>query len=473
MLRSFILVFICFTSASAQNIATDPAVTGALTPQAFEPGGQFFPSGLNVRGTVIDSTRSGNVSVIGGPVIQIGPNLAIQQGMVSGQIGYTIDLTADHPTSVHSPFSNSASTSATIADSNQTRSINFNVQVNATLDHPANGYDGPQGDGFPPPSAFGAIDIYTINVQGQVEAVFRQGFGQSGGDQAPLGPGRPTFTPDNPLVTRDRSQASRPESVVFVDQNGQVGSQQLDIPFDPGSGIPGGDSGLFDTGLTFNPPGGSYDSEQLYVDVSNPIDRARDAFVQAEEDLIDWIATKDYLLDLGDTSFFEWVGRNRDELGFARDAFLFAGTSFVAGPELLAAKGIQIASKSKNIASWGSKGAQNFKTWLGKLKFVKTKGFSKSPPKPAVHDQKLKNIIDDLYKGQTNPNKVGSGTTADAIRYEKKTGQAVHGRDHTQKGEEYRRGLENWLKNNPDAPADEVEAAKNVLNDLSDALQGK
>jgi hypothetical protein len=50
---------------------------------------------------------------------------------------------------------------------------------------------------------------------------------------------------------------------------------------------------------------------------------------------------------------------------------------------------------------------------------------SPQPPavKPSVTDPNLQNIMNDLYKGTTNPNRVGSCTTADAICNELRTGQ--------------------------------------------------
>jgi len=91
---------------------------------------------------------------------------------------------------------------------------------------------------------------------------------------------------------------------------------------------------------------------------------------------------------------------------------------------------------------------------------------------PRVGSTKLQNIVDDLYKGTTNPGRVGTGTTADAIRYELRTGQQVFGRSHIQKGEDYIRGLENWLKANPSAPYSERLIARSLADDLLDALGG-
>lgn len=87
--------------------------------------------------------------------------------------------------------------------------------------------------------------------------------------------------------------------------------------------------------------------------------------------------------------------------------------------------------------------------------------------KPFVSDPKLKKVIDNLYRENA---KIGSGSTADAIRYETQTGLKVGGRSHTQKGEDAVRFLEDWLKKNPDAKQGDVAAAENVLLDLKDAL---
>jgi hypothetical protein len=89
---------------------------------------------------------------------------------------------------------------------------------------------------------------------------------------------------------------------------------------------------------------------------------------------------------------------------------------------------------------------------------------------PSVQSAKLQNIVDDLYKGTTNPGRVGTGTTADAIRYELETGEDVFGRSHIQKGEDYLRALENWLKSNPDAPYHDRLVARSLADDLLDAL---
>ncbi|EPM4066320.1 VENN motif pre-toxin domain-containing protein, partial [Yersinia enterocolitica] len=90
--------------------------------------------------------------------------------------------------------------------------------------------------------------------------------------------------------------------------------------------------------------------------------------------------------------------------------------------------------------------------------------------KPNVKDGNLKNIIDDLYR----PNaKVGSGSTADAVRYELATGEKVGGRGHVEKAQTYSKALQDWLNKNPQASSSDKAAAENVLKDMQNALKGK
>jgi hypothetical protein len=96
----------------------------------------------------------------------------------------------------------------------------------------------------------------------------------------------------------------------------------------------------------------------------------------------------------------------------------------------------------------------------------------KGVSKPSITDPKLNNIVEDLYKGTKVPNRIGTGSTADAIRNELKTGQPTYGRFHSQKGREYVRALEKWLCNNPNASAADRAAAQQMLDDLRAALGG-
>lgn len=89
-------------------------------------------------------------------------------------------------------------------------------------------------------------------------------------------------------------------------------------------------------------------------------------------------------------------------------------------------------------------------------------------PTPVVESTKLQNIVNNLYKGTTNPNRLGNGTTMDAIRSEIATGAPTGGRMHLTKGQESLRGLDNWLAKNPDAPYYD----RLVGQSLADELRG-
>ena len=96
-----------------------------------------------------------------------------------------------------------------------------------------------------------------------------------------------------------------------------------------------------------------------------------------------------------------------------------------------------------------------------------------SLPVPQVADPKLGNLVRDLYKGASTPNPIGTGSTADAIRGELATGLATGGRFHSQKGDEYARALESWLRKNPNASHYDRLTAETVKNDLLNALGRK
>jgi hypothetical protein len=68
------------------------------------------------------------------------------------------------------------------------------------------------------------------------------------------------------------------------------------------------------------------------------------------------------------------------------------------------------------------------------------------------------------------PNVLGYGSTADAARIERMTGQFVHGRDHVGKAGQYSNAIRNWFRRTPGASAADNAAANNVLGDMTDAL---
>jgi len=92
--------------------------------------------------------------------------------------------------------------------------------------------------------------------------------------------------------------------------------------------------------------------------------------------------------------------------------------------------------------------------------------------KPTVTNEKLKNIVNDLYKGQGGANTIGNGTTMDAVRNEILTGQATNGKFHTSKLNDYVNALEKRLRAGDLNPNDEA-VVKALLEDAKNALSGK
>ena len=87
----------------------------------------------------------------------------------------------------------------------------------------------------------------------------------------------------------------------------------------------------------------------------------------------------------------------------------------------------------------------------------------------SVKDKNLQNIIDFMYR----PNaKIGSGSTADTVRYELKTGENVAGKNHMQKAQDSINALEKWIKNNSNANKSDVDTAQKYIKDLKNALNG-
>ncbi|MGI8716896.1 MAG: hypothetical protein ACR2JN_03605, partial [Lapillicoccus sp.] len=93
--------------------------------------------------------------------------------------------------------------------------------------------------------------------------------------------------------------------------------------------------------------------------------------------------------------------------------------------------------------------------------------------RPSVEDPKLNNYVDQVYKGVENPQRVGDGTTMDAIREELRTGRPVHGKGHIRKGEELVRGLTKWLQKNAGAAAQDRRTAERLVEELKNALEGR
>jgi hypothetical protein len=93
--------------------------------------------------------------------------------------------------------------------------------------------------------------------------------------------------------------------------------------------------------------------------------------------------------------------------------------------------------------------------------------------RPTVSDPALRRLVRDLYKGKGSPSQLGTGSTADAIRSELRTGQPTQGIFHYQKGQQYANALCNWLQQHPNADPADRSAAQDLLHDLTEALHGR
>jgi hypothetical protein len=89
---------------------------------------------------------------------------------------------------------------------------------------------------------------------------------------------------------------------------------------------------------------------------------------------------------------------------------------------------------------------------------------------PQVSSPRLQNIVNNLYKGGTNPSRFGNGTTMDAIRNELVTGRPTNGTWHLVMGAESAQGITNWLVRNTGAPHYDRLVARSILDDLRAAF---
>lgn len=84
-----------------------------------------------------------------------------------------------------------------------------------------------------------------------------------------------------------------------------------------------------------------------------------------------------------------------------------------------------------------------------------------------VNDPALRNWIHMLYRTTA---RVGSGSTADAIRYERATGHLLSKAGHSIKGQDAINGLNKLIRGGK-LTAEEVKVAQWLIDDLKDALK--
>ncbi|WP_373745616.1 MafB family polymorphic toxin [Neisseria dentiae] len=151
--------------AAAADLKNDPFVTQNADRKNFEPGGQYHLFGTP-RGSVAD--RTGRIDVTQAYKHQMG-NLLIQQANIKGDIGYKT-LFSGHGHEVHAPFDEHASRSASDEKGSVAEGFTvYRLNWSGHKHHPADGYDGPQGGGYPAPT--GARDEYSYSVNGIARSI--------------------------------------------------------------------------------------------------------------------------------------------------------------------------------------------------------------------------------------------------------------------------------------------------------------
>ncbi|MBU1130784.1 hypothetical protein KJ840_01490, partial [Patescibacteria group bacterium] len=148
-----------------------------------------------------------------------------------------------------------------------------------------------------------------------------------------------------------------------------------------------------------------------------------------------------------------------------------AGGALVAGTAAIAGVGVACGALcGSTVAEIGTAGgtAATQGDKINKAFNEVTKLFNNSLAKPGVVDKKLSNIVESLYRAGS---KIGNGGTADAIRYELKTGELVSGKSHIIKGQQSINALNNWIRNNINSK--EINIARQLINDIKDALNTK
>ena len=149
----------------ANDLVNDPFIRQATSHKSFEPGGQYHLFG-GARGSVAD--RDGKIIVLPTSTQNLG-SLKMEQAIVSGNVSFKTKFSGHHHDE-HAPFSDYNSVSK--SDTQGQALIGFTtykLNVSGTKIHPADGYDGEQGSGYPEPT--GARDEYYYGIGGSATRV--------------------------------------------------------------------------------------------------------------------------------------------------------------------------------------------------------------------------------------------------------------------------------------------------------------
>ena len=148
--------------AAAQSLGADPTIRKLGNTKSYEPGGAYHLFG-GARGSV--KKRSGSIGITSRSTVRAG-NIETEHIGFGGHYGYETHFHG-HGWHEHGPFDNSAIRNGNgkgASAGNGYGATHYVYSISARRVHPADGYDGEQGGGFPEPA--GARDIYSYAVSG-------------------------------------------------------------------------------------------------------------------------------------------------------------------------------------------------------------------------------------------------------------------------------------------------------------------
>ena len=148
--------------AAAQPLGADPTIRKLGNTKSYEPGGAYHLFG-GARGSV--KKRSGSIGITSRSTVRAG-NIETEHIGFGGHYGYETHFHG-HGWHEHGPFDNSAIRNGNgkgASAGNGYGATHYVYSISARRVHPADGYDGEQGGGFPEPA--GARDIYSYAVSG-------------------------------------------------------------------------------------------------------------------------------------------------------------------------------------------------------------------------------------------------------------------------------------------------------------------
>lgn len=178
----------------------------------------------------------------------------------------------------------------------------------------------------------------------------------------------------------------------------------------------------------------------------------------------DQIVLSDAGLALGDALTTGWTGKVTSlVVGFGDGASLGLTAQLT---DAIAPTG---ACQVRSNAGWYTTG-----TVLGTVATTVASAGSTGPAvRPVVSNPKLANIIKNQFKGGESYKRIGDGTTASAIRWERATGKLVGGKNHMIKGKQDSNGLRNLLKGKSGPLSEhDRQVAQALLDDLQNAMGG-